>query len=54
MRLELHKVSVRNVLWGDETKVERGTLFVNREEMLSVAMKDNRFARAELEFARPG
>lgn len=54
MRFELHKVSVRNVLWGDETKVERGTLFVNREEMLSVAMKDNRFARAELEFARPG
>ncbi|HCP07801.1 MAG TPA: beta-aspartyl-peptidase, partial [Synergistaceae bacterium] len=54
MRLELHKVSVRNVSWGDETKVEKGTLFVNREEMLSVAMKDNRFARAELEFARPG
>ncbi|HAK40928.1 MAG TPA: beta-aspartyl-peptidase, partial [Synergistaceae bacterium] len=54
MRLELHKVSVRNVSWGDETKVEKGTLFVNREEMLSVAMKDNRFARAGLEFARPG
>ena len=54
MRLELHKVRIKNVSWGDATEVRGGTLFVNREEMLSMALKEPRFAKAELELARPG
>ncbi|MDO9509336.1 MAG: glycine/sarcosine/betaine reductase component B subunit [Thermovirgaceae bacterium] len=54
MRLELHKVFVKNVSWGDETRIEKGTLYVNREEMLSVVLSDDRFAKADLELARPG
>jgi len=54
MRLELHKVKIKNVSWGDVTEVREGTLFVHREEMLSIAMKEPRFAKAELELARPG
>lgn len=54
MRLELHKVFVKDVSWGDVTRVESGTLYVNREEMLAVAMTDQRFAGADLDLARPG
>ena len=54
MRLELHRVSIKNVSWGETTKVEDGTLFVNREEMLSVVRSDERIAEASLELARPG
>ncbi|NLO57039.1 MAG: beta-aspartyl-peptidase, partial [Thermovirga sp.] len=54
MRLELHKVRIKNISWGDATEVRRGTLFVNREEMLSIVLKEPRFAKAELELARPG
>ena len=30
MRLELHKVKVRDVRWGDATKVEGGVLYVDK------------------------
>ncbi len=54
MRLELHKVFVKDVSWGGDTRVDGGTLFINREEMLAVAKQDARFATASLELARPG
>ena len=54
LRLELHKVFVKNVSWGDVTRVEGGTLYVDREEMLAVALSDERFAGGDLDLARPG
>jgi len=54
VRLELRKVRVRDVQWGDKTSVENGTLFVDRKEMLSVINGDKRFSKAELDLARPG
>ncbi|MEA3507749.1 MAG: glycine/sarcosine/betaine reductase component B subunit, partial [Synergistota bacterium] len=54
MRLELRKVRVKDVQWGDKTSVENGTLFVDRKEMLSVIAGDKRFSKAELDLARPG
>ena len=32
MRLELHKVKVRDVRWGDVTKVQEGVLYVERRQ----------------------
>lgn len=54
MRLELHKISISDVAWGDVTRVENGTLQVNREEMLAVALSDQRFEDGVLDIARPG
>jgi len=54
LRLELHRVFVKDVQWGDVTKVEDGTLFVNRKEVLEVALSDPRLATADLDLARHG
>jgi len=35
MRLELHKVKVRDVRWGDVTKVQEGVLYVDKARHLS-------------------
>jgi len=53
MRLELHKVKVRDVRWGDVTKVQEGVLYVDKASALE-AVKDDGFAKVDLELARPG
>ena len=53
MRLELHKVKVRDVRWGDATKVEGGVLYVDKTSALE-EVKDDAFAKVDLELARPG
>ncbi|MDR9768962.1 glycine/sarcosine/betaine reductase component B subunit [Acetomicrobium sp.] len=53
MRLELHKVKVRDVRWGDVTKVQEGVLYVDKASALE-AVKDDAFAKVGLELARPG
>ena len=53
MWLELHKVKVRDVRWGDATKVEGGVLYVDKTSALE-EVKDDAFAKVDLELARPG
>ena len=53
MRLELHRVKVRDIQWGEATEVRQGTLYVNREEALK-AVEDSRLPLMELDIARPG
>jgi len=52
MWLELHKVKVRDVRWGDATKVEGGVLYVDKTSALE-EVKDDAFAKVDLELARP-
>lgn len=54
MRLELHKVRIRDVRWGDSTRVEGGTLYVDRERAISLVAEETRFASVGLDLARPG
>lgn len=54
MKLELHKVKVKDAQWGDRTHVENGVLYINKDEALDVVRKDTRFIKADLEIARPG
>ena len=54
MRLELHKVKVRDVQWGEATTVKDGVLYVNREEAKALIAEEDRFAKVDLELARPG
>ena len=54
MRLELHKVKVKDVQWGNATCVKDGVLYVNKEEAKALIAEESRFARVDLELARPG
>ena len=54
MRLELHKVKVKDVQWGSATCVKDGVLYVNKEEAKALIAEESRFARVDLELARPG
>ena len=54
MKLELHKVKVRDVQWGDKTCVKDGVLFVNKQEAIEHIKEESRFAKVDLDLARPG
>jgi len=54
MRLELHKVAIKDVQWGETTRVAGGVLYVNKEEALAWVTEDIRFKKVDLDIARPG
>ena len=54
MRLELHKVKIEDVQWGDATEVENNVLYINREEITDMLLEDDRFESVEVDLARPG
>lgn len=54
MRLELHKVKINDIKWGNTTKVEDKVLYINQEEISSLLSKDDRFESVEVNLARPG
>jgi len=54
LKLKLRKVNVTNVEWGEKTRVEAGTLYVNKQEILDLVSKDVRFKSVSVELARPG
>lgn len=54
MRLELHKVKIRDVQWGERTTVEDGVLYVDKATAIALIAEETRFAKVDLELARPG
>ena len=54
MKLELHKVKVNKLAWGERTAVKDGVLTVNKQELLSLLSGDERLARVDVDFAVPG
>ena len=54
MRLELGIIKIRDVQFGEETIIEDGTLYVNKNELITLALQDDRLAKADVELARPG
>ena len=54
MKLELHKVKVNKLAWGDATFAKGGVLTVNKKELLSVLSGDERLAKVDVDFALPG
>jgi len=54
MKLELHKVKVSKLAWGERTAVKDGVLTVNKQELLSLLSGDERLARVDVDFAVPG
>ncbi|RKD23745.1 glycine reductase [Caminicella sporogenes DSM 14501] len=54
MRLELGKINITDVQFGESTKVEKGTLYVNKQELINLIMEDEHIKNVEVELARPG
>lgn len=54
MRLELGNIFIKDVQFGDATKVEKGTLYVNKAELLDAVGGDPRLTKIEIDIAKPG
>lgn len=54
MRLELGKIFIKDVQFGDVTKVENGVLYVNKDELLKAVSGDTRIKSIEIDIAKPG
>jgi len=54
MKLELEKVFIKDIQFADETKVENGILYVNKEEVEELVLEDDKLISCRLEIARPG
>ncbi len=55
MRLELGYINIKDVQFGNATKVDKGVLYINKEELLkTVAGDDSRYAKLDVELAKPG
>ena len=54
MRLELGKIFIKDVQFGDVTEVKDGVLYINKEEMLSEIGGDEHIKSIDLELVHPG
>ncbi len=54
MRLELGNIFIKDVKFANETKVEGGILYVNKDEMIKEIGGDEHIKSIEIEIARPG
>lgn len=54
MRLELGYLFIEDVQFGEETKLENKTLYVNKNELVNLIKEDEHFEKVDLELARPG
>ncbi|MBU5425894.1 glycine/sarcosine/betaine reductase component B subunit [Tissierella pigra] len=54
MRLELGHVLIKDVQFGNETKLENGVLTVNKDELINLIKEDEHLASVDVEIAKPG
>jgi glycine reductase complex component B subunit alpha and beta len=54
MRLELGQVLIKDIQFGETTKVDDGVLYVNKEELVSIIKEDEHLSFVDVEIARPG
>ncbi|MFA9423028.1 MAG: glycine/sarcosine/betaine reductase component B subunit [Sedimentibacter sp.] len=54
MKLELGYIFIKDIQFADVSKVENGTLYVNKEAVKALILEDQNFKSAEVEIARPG
>ncbi|MEF9991175.1 MAG: glycine/sarcosine/betaine reductase component B subunit [Romboutsia sp.] len=54
MRLELGKIFIKDIQFGEVTEVKDGVLFINKEEMINEIGGDEHIKSIDLELARPG
>ncbi len=53
MRLELGKININQIQFSENTKIENGTLFINKEELKSVVLEDERITKFGIDLVKP-
>ncbi len=54
MHLELGNIFINDVQFGSQTKVENKTLYVNKEELITLISEDEHLKSVDVELAKPG
>ncbi len=54
MKLELHKIAIRSLRFGEATKVEGGVLSISKDELKALLLEDEALASVDFELAHPG
>lgn len=54
MRLELGKIKIKDVQFGDSTKVDSGVLYIDKDEIENLVMEDEHIKSVSIELAKPG
>lgn len=54
MRLELGHVLIKDIQFGEQTKIDGGTLYVNKVELINLIKEDEHLKSVDVEIARPG
>ena len=54
MRLEIGNIFIKDIQFGDSTKVENGVLYVNKQELISELSSDEHIKSIDMEIVRPG
>lgn len=54
MRLELGQISIKDIQFGDTTRIEEGVLYVNKEELIGLIKEDDHLSSVDVQIARPG
>ena len=54
MKLELGYIFIKDIQFAEESKIEKGTLYVNKEAVKALILEDQNFKSADVELARPG
>lgn len=54
MKLELGYIFIKDIQFAEKSKVENGTLYVNKEEVKALILEDQHFKSVDLDLAKPG
>lgn len=54
MKLELGKIFIKDIQFGDSSKIENSILYVNKDELLKAVSGDERIKSIDFDIARPG
>lgn len=54
MRLELGKILINDIQFSNETKVEKGVLYINKAELISLLSEDEHLKSVDVDLAKPG
>ena len=54
MKLELRRINIKDIQFGNNTEVVGGVLYVNKEELIAKLKEDHRVKDIKVDIARPG
>ena len=54
MRLELGRINIKDVQFGDSIKVDKGVLYINKDEIVKLVSEDDHIKSVAVELAKPG